>query len=83
MPGLFNRKIRTNLSFALKVQFRETRLSKSRVVREKSLNGEIHFILPESKFDETKKNAENFDDAEIRKLMKKEATKPLLLLREE
>jgi hypothetical protein len=67
----------------LKVHFRETRLPKSRVVREKSLNGEIHFILPESKFDETKKNAENFDDAEIRKLMKKEATKPLLLLREE
>jgi chemotaxis receptor (MCP) glutamine deamidase CheD len=53
------------------------------VIREKSLNGEIHFILPESKSDENKKNAENFDEAEIRKLMKKEAAKPLLLLREE
>jgi hypothetical protein len=58
-------------------------LPKSRVVREKSLNGEIHFILLESQLDETRKNAENFDHAEIRKLMKKEAAKPLLLLREE
>jgi hypothetical protein len=58
-------------------------LPKSRVVREQSLNGEIHLILQESKFDETRKNAKDFDEAEIRKIMKKEASKPLLLLREE
>jgi len=58
-------------------------LPKSRVIREESLNGEIHFIFPESKFVKTRKDAEYFDEAEIRKLMKKEAAKPLLLLREE
>jgi hypothetical protein len=56
---------------------------KSHVVRERSLNGEIHFIFPEAKFVESSKNAEYFDEAEIRKIMKKEASKPLLLLREE
>jgi len=34
-------------------------------------------------FDETKGTAEDFDKAEIRKIMKKEASKPLLLLRAE
>ena len=58
-------------------------MPKSRVVRKRSLNGELHFILPEPKFDEIRKDGEDFDGAEIRKLMKKEAAKPLLLLREE
>jgi hypothetical protein len=57
-------------------------LPKSRVVRKRSLNGEIHLILPESMFVETKET-EDFDEAEIRKIMKKEASKPLLLLRAE
>jgi len=58
-------------------------LPKTRVVREQSPNGEIHLILPEAKFVGNRKNAEYFDEAEIRKIMKKEASKPLLLLREE
>jgi hypothetical protein len=58
-------------------------LPKSRAVREQSPNGEIHLILSGYKFDETKETAEDFDDAEIRKIMKKEASKPLLLLRVE
>jgi len=58
-------------------------LPKSRVVRKQSPNGEIHFIFSEAKFVGTRKNAEYFDEAEIRKIMKKEAVKPLLLLREE
>lgn len=58
-------------------------MPKSRAVRKRSLNGEIHFILPESKFVDIRKDAEDFDEAEIRELMKKEASKPLLLLREE
>ena len=33
--------------------------------------------------DENSKNAEDLDEAEIRKIMKKEASKPLLILREE
>jgi hypothetical protein len=56
---------------------------KSRAVRERSSNGEIHFILQEFRLDENRKNAEDFDEDEIRKIMKKEASKPLLILREE
>lgn len=62
---------------------RRVGLPKSRVVRERSLNGEIHLILPETRFDENSENEEDFDEAEIRKIMKKEAAKPLLLLRAE
>jgi len=58
-------------------------LPKSRVVREQSPNGEIHIILPDSVFDDNRKNSENLDEAEIRRIMKKEASKPLLLLRAE
>jgi hypothetical protein len=55
---------------------------KLQVVKKKSSNGEIHLILPESRFNENRENAEDLDDAEIRKIMKKEASKPLLILRE-
>ena len=58
-------------------------LPKSRVIREQSSNGEVHFIVLESKFDETEETAENFDETEMRAIMKKEASKPLLLLRVE
>jgi hypothetical protein len=59
------------------------KMPKSRLVREQSQNGEIHLILPESKLDENWKNAEDINEAEIRRIMKKEASKPLLLLRAE
>jgi hypothetical protein len=42
---------------------------------ERSLNGEVHLILPE--LGETGKKLEDFDEAAIRELMKKEASKPL------
>ena len=58
-------------------------LPKTRAVMEHSLNGEIHLILPESAFDEDRETAEDLDEAEIRRIMKKEASKPLLLLRAE
>jgi hypothetical protein len=68
----------------MKPYFMARSLSKSRMIREQSLNGEIHIILPESKFDEnSKENIEDFNEAEIRQIMKKEASKPLLLLRAE
>lgn len=54
---------------------------KSRMVRKQSSNGEIHFIIPE--LDETMENEEDYDDYQIRIIMKKEASKPLLLLRTE
>ena len=56
---------------------------KSRVIRHRSSNGEVHFIFQESRFDENRKNAEDLDEDEIRIIMKKEASKPLLILREE
>ena len=80
---MFKQIIRTNLSLPLQVYSTGIGLPKSRVVRKQSPNGEIHLILPESMFDETKGTAEDFDKAEIRKIMKKEASKPLLLLRAE
>lgn len=56
---------------------------KLRVVRRRSSNGEIHLVFQESRFDENRKNAVRLDEAEIRTIMKKEASKPLLILREE
>ena len=57
-------------------------LPKSRVIREQSSNGEVHFIVLESTLDETEETAD-FDETEMRAIMKKEASKPLLLLRVE
>ena len=48
-----------------------------------SLNGEIHLVLADYLMDENTKNAEDFDETEIRKIMKKEVSKPLLLARSE
>lgn len=56
---------------------------KSRLVRKQSSNGDIHLIFQGSRFDENRKNAEALDEAEIKVIMKKEASKPLLILREE
>ena len=56
---------------------------KSRVVRKQASDGEVHFILAGSVFDEAAENAADFDEGEMRRIMKKEASKPLLLLRAE
>ena len=61
----------------------ESVTKKSRLFRERSSNGEIHLIFQESRYDENRKIAEDFDEAEIKVIMKKEASKPLLILREE
>jgi hypothetical protein len=58
-------------------------MKKLRVVRERSSNGEIHLILQESNFVESRKDDVYLDEAEIRVTMKREASKPLLILREE
>jgi CRISPR/Cas system CMR-associated protein Cmr3 (group 5 of RAMP superfamily) len=59
-----------------------TILPKSRVARKHSFNGEIHFIIPELMIDDGRET-EDFDVVEIKKIMKKEAARPLLLLRAE
>jgi hypothetical protein len=58
-------------------------LPKTRVVRVQSSNGEIHFVFAESTWDENSEHAEDFDEIEIRRIMKKEVVKPLLLVRSE
>jgi hypothetical protein len=56
---------------------------KLRVVRKQSSNGEIHLILEEYRLDDNRKNAEDFDMDRLKKIMKEEASRPLLILREE
>ena len=58
-------------------------MRKLHVLRELSSNGEIRFILQEPRFDANRRKSEDLDEAEIRIIMKKEASKPLLILREE
>jgi hypothetical protein len=56
---------------------------KLEAVRIRSQDGEIHFILRESRIDKGFENGKDFDEARVKRIMKKEASKPLLLLREE
>jgi hypothetical protein len=46
-------------------------------------DNEIHFVLREHKNSKCLKKANDISDNEIKKIMKKEAPKPLLLLRAE
>ena len=56
---------------------------KLHLIKKRSSNGEIHLILNESRFLENGLDFEYLDEIEIRKIMKKEASKPLLIMREE
>jgi len=56
---------------------------KLRAVRKRSSNGEIHLILQEYRLDENRKNTEDLDLDRIKRIMKEEASKPLLIMREE
>jgi hypothetical protein len=58
-------------------------MRKSRVVKKQASDGEVHFILAGSVFDEAVETAADFDEIEMRRITKKEAFKPLLLLRAE
>jgi hypothetical protein len=80
---MYQQIIRTNLSLQLQQCSVGTGMPRPRVVRKQSLNGEIHLIIPDSIYASTKDTAEDLDENEIRKIMKKEASKPLLLLRAE
>jgi hypothetical protein len=53
---------------------------KLRAVRKWSSNGEI---LQEYRLDENRKNVEDLDVDRIKRIMKEEASKPLLIMREE
>jgi len=61
----------------------ESMTKKLRAVRKRSSNGEIHLILQEYGLDDNRKNAEDLDVDRIKRIMKEEASKPLLIMREE
>jgi hypothetical protein len=58
-------------------------MKKMDVVEVYSRNNEIHFVLREHKNNERPRNRDGFSYAEVKKIMKEEAAKPLLLLRTE
>jgi hypothetical protein len=58
-------------------------MKKFRVSKVDSSNGEIHFILEEFRPVEHSEYFKDSDVDEIKKISRKEATKPLVLFREE
>jgi len=54
-----------------------------RVVRVDALNGDTHFVLLESQLSDNYETAEDLDEVEIKKASKKDASKPLVLVRSE
>jgi hypothetical protein len=54
-----------------------------KVISIETVNGEKHYVVRTLKRNENPVNSEDFDGANIRRTMKKEASEPLLLLREE
>jgi hypothetical protein len=51
------------------------------IVRTQSQDGEIHLILSELKLNDASNNRSELDETQIREIMKKEAQKPLRLMR--
>jgi len=56
-------------------------LSRARALLSK--DGEIHFVLRDSSFDGEAREWFYHDESEVIRVLKREASKPLLLLREE
>ena len=56
-------------------------MEKTDVVEIYSRDGEVHLILNEHKNDELSRKSADFNLVEIKDLMKKDAAKPLLLMR--
>jgi len=52
-----------------------------KIIRIQTVNGEKHYIVRSLKKNENPVNGEDFDDADIRRTMKEEASRPLLLVR--
>jgi hypothetical protein len=55
----------------------------AKVIRVQTINGEKHYVVHNLKSNESPANSEDFDEVKIRRTMKKEASRPVLLLREE
>jgi hypothetical protein len=56
-------------------------VKKLRVVRVDSPDGETHYLLQESRILEPSENSKDFDQDEIKKIAKRDAAKPLLIVR--
>jgi len=54
-----------------------------RLVQVQTVNGEKHYIVQSLKDNENLVDSIDFDEAKVRRTMKEEASKPLLLLRTE
>jgi hypothetical protein len=54
-----------------------------KVIGVRNINGEKHYVVQSLEDDENPVNFKDFDEARMKRIMKKEASKPLLLLREE
>jgi len=59
------------------------KMKKLQIVKTCSEDGEVHFILMEIADDNSFEKRGSVDEAEVREIMKKQAARPLLLLREE
>ena len=58
-------------------------MKKLQIVRICSSEGEIHFILLDIAADGISQERKSIDASEVKEMMKEQAAKPLLLLREE
>jgi hypothetical protein len=54
-----------------------------RVICVQTINAEKHYIVQSLERNENQANSEDFDEAKIRRAMKEDASRPLLLLRAE
>jgi hypothetical protein len=59
------------------------KMKKLQIVKTRSEDGEVHFILMDIAVDNSFEKRRSVDEAEVREIMKKQAARPLLLLREE
>jgi hypothetical protein len=59
------------------------KMKKLQIVKTRSEDGEVHFILMEIAVDNSFEKRRSVDEAEVKEIMKKQAARPLLLLREE
>jgi len=73
---MFKLSVQTLISCGMKL------LKRLEIKRTESSDGEIHLILCEDKFNNSAVDESGLDVVEMRKIMRDEAQKPLLLMRE-
>ena len=56
-------------------------MKRLQVVRVDLLDGDTHFVFLESKYSKKHENAEDYDETEVKKESKRDASKPLTLFR--